>query len=354
MSGEIQAIQQGPLTIEEMKSQVNLIQKVMREVMHEGEHFGTIPGSPKPCLYKAGAEKLNLLFRLDPEYEITEKYEDTGEGRHYTVVSKCTLYHAPTGNRLGSGFGSCSTREKKYAYRDAQRKCPTCQKEAIIKGKVEYGGGWLCFAKKGGCGAKFNDEDTSITEQVTGQIPNPDLPDLYNTILKMSNKRSLIAADLNVTAASDIFTQDLEEMPAEVVGKTQGKTSTGTKPATKTEPIEAEIVMEGMEDWVEALKAATSKGELDEIMTDAVSQNMDEAGLNWLRPHFERALAKLEKKPAPAGTPDEAKYRAMLDAAKDGESVLNVWKTIPQPARTNSLKAYYTSKLDEHKKAVQA
>jgi len=37
--------------------------------------------------------------------------------------------------------------------------------------------------------------------------------DLANTILKMANKRSLVAAVLNTTAASDIFTQDIEDIP---------------------------------------------------------------------------------------------------------------------------------------------
>jgi hypothetical protein len=37
-----------------------------------------------------------------------------------------------------------------------QPACPVCGVVgAIIKGKPEYGGGWLCFQKKGGCGAKF-------------------------------------------------------------------------------------------------------------------------------------------------------------------------------------------------------
>ena len=33
--------------------------------------------------------------------------------------------------------------------------CPDCGKDAIIKGKEEYGGGWLCYKAKGGCGSKF-------------------------------------------------------------------------------------------------------------------------------------------------------------------------------------------------------
>jgi len=37
--------------------------------------------------------------------------------------------------------------------------CPECgEGKAVIKGKEEYGGGWVCFAKKGGCGFKWQDE----------------------------------------------------------------------------------------------------------------------------------------------------------------------------------------------------
>ncbi len=198
------------LSITDVKSQVNLIQHVMREVMKVDEHYGVIPGTgTKPTLLKAGAEKLCLTFRLDPQYDITERQD----GVHLHVTSKCTLYHIPTGQRFGSGMGSCSTREAKYAYRKASRKCPSCQAEAIIKGREEYGGGWVCFKKKGGCGAKFNDGDRSIEGQPEGRLPNEDVADQYNTVLKMANKRSLVAAVLNAPAASDIFTQDIEDMP---------------------------------------------------------------------------------------------------------------------------------------------
>lgn len=217
MSNEIQAQQANesvPLTIQQMKAHLELIQQAMRDVMTKDEDYGVIQGTKKPTLLKPGAEKLNLLFRMDPQYEIQETYEPLPDGqKHYTVVSKCILWHSPTGRRLGSGFGSCSTREIKYAYREAKKKCPKCSKETIIKGKEEYGGGWLCFQKKGGCGEKFKDADESITSQPTGQVLNEDLADQYNTILKMANKRSLVAASLNVTGASAIFTQDLEDMP---------------------------------------------------------------------------------------------------------------------------------------------
>lgn len=192
-----------------IRAQVNLIQEVMKEVMIKDVHFGIIPGTPKPSLYKPGAEKLCLTFRLDPQYESVERFI----GEHLFVKSKCTLYHSTTGRRLGSGEGSCSTKESKYAYRKGSRICPKCGKETIIKGKAEFGGGWLCFGKKGGCNAKWPDGAKEIEDQNTDRVANEDIADQYNTVLKMANKRSLVAAVLNVTGASDIFTQDIEDLP---------------------------------------------------------------------------------------------------------------------------------------------
>lgn len=220
----------GALSVQDVRSQVNLMQQIMREIMHKDEHYGVIPGTgTKPTLLKAGAEKICLTFRLDPQYEIEQKQE----GQHLTIVSKCTLYHIPSTQRFGSGMGSCSTKESKYAYRQASKKCPECGNETIIKGKEQYGGGWLCFAKKGGCGAKFGDEDKRITDQPTGRIPNDDLADQYNTVLKMANKRSLVAAVLNATAASDIFTQDIEDMPQ--YAEPQPKTAAQANPPQAAE-----------------------------------------------------------------------------------------------------------------------
>ena len=42
-----------------------------------------------------------------------------------------------------------------YAQMQEAALCPHCGADAIIRGREEYGGGWLCFKKKGGCGAKF-------------------------------------------------------------------------------------------------------------------------------------------------------------------------------------------------------
>jgi predicted RNA-binding Zn-ribbon protein involved in translation (DUF1610 family) len=42
--------------------------------------------------------------------------------------------------------------------------CPNCGKDTIIKGKEEYGGGWLCYKAKGGCGWKFDTDPALVQE----------------------------------------------------------------------------------------------------------------------------------------------------------------------------------------------
>ena len=176
--------------------------------------YGTIPGtSTKPVLLKPGAEKLAAFFGLAVTYEIIEKITDWTGHEHGEPFF---YYHYKTkllrnGVVAGEGEGSCNSWETKYRYRSADRVCPGCGATAIIKGKAEYGGGWICFAKKGGCGAKYKEDDPAITSQPTGKVPNPDVADVVNTVQKMAQKRSLVAAVLNATNASDWFTQDVED-----------------------------------------------------------------------------------------------------------------------------------------------
>lgn len=195
------------LSVQDLVDRADKIRKAMQGAMKDGEHYGIIPGTDKPTLLKPGAEKLCQLFLFDPEYQDEQKWD----GEHLTVTARCTLYHIPTGNRVAAGMAMCSTKESKYAYRNAKRVCPNCGAEEIIKGKAEYGGGWLCWKKKGGCGQKFPEGDPAIESQEAGQKPNENLPDTYNTVMKMACKRALIAAVLNGTAASDVFTQDLDD-----------------------------------------------------------------------------------------------------------------------------------------------
>lgn len=212
----------------EIKNQVNLIQHVMREVMKDGEHYGVIPGcGDKPALLKSGAEKLMLTFRLANDLDV-QTVELPNFHREYRV--KATIY-APSGQRLGTGVGSCSTMESKYRFRSGPventgklvpQEFWSNRESNPTKAQEILGGKGFSFKKIGG---KFY----IVRQGERVEYDNP--ADYYNTVLKMAKKRALVDAVLTSTAASDIFTQDLEEDPdlhAEIRSDgNQGSSSTG-------------------------------------------------------------------------------------------------------------------------------
>lgn len=198
--------------------------------MKEGHHFSNTLGTvtlPKPMLLQEGTRNICSLFKLTfGNPEIDEKWLD---GDHYRVRTHIALFNAE-GRQIASGDGICSTRETKYAYRTGQRECPECHVPAIMKDNKTANGGFYCWAKKDGCGAKFAADDARITEQVTGRVDNPDKADIENTVLKMSIKRAKSAAVCDVPMVSEIFAPD-EEGARERGREGETQRSANSKPA---------------------------------------------------------------------------------------------------------------------------
>jgi len=210
-----------------------------REIMVNGTDYGVVPGTgTKPTLLKPGAEKLVTFFGLTPVPVPVETVEDwTGENHggepFFYYRYKMELWR--TGSLVAAAEGSCNSWETKYRYRRGERTCPKCGQATIIKGKAEYGGGWVCLAKKGGCGAKYKDGDKAIEGQDVGRVLNPDTADLVNTIQKMAQKRALVAAVLIGVNASEFYTQDVEDVAGDYVDATF--TTVATAPAAQHEDV---------------------------------------------------------------------------------------------------------------------
>jgi hypothetical protein len=195
-----------------------LVRQFVKEQMVEGTDYGIIPGTKDTTLLKPGSEKLFDLFRCRPEYEFIERTVDVGAGL-YAYEIRCKAVGRETGTVINEGMGSASSYESRYRYRNGERTCPRCAKATIIKGKEEYGGGWVCFAKKGGCGAKWGDDAPEITGQQVGKVTNPDLADVANTVLKIAKKRAQVDCAIGLARVSDLFTQDLEDLPTVTVSE---------------------------------------------------------------------------------------------------------------------------------------
>lgn len=189
--------------------------RIQKALMKQDVDYGTIPGTPKPTLLKPGAEKLCFAYGLVADFMPQRVLGDGVTAPNLAYQTRCNLHLGSLdGPIVAVGYGSANSWERKHRYRSGERVCPACGKSgSIIKGKAEYGGGWLCFTKKGGCGAKYGDKDQAILGQIVGEIENPDPWDLDTTLLKMAEKRAHVDATLRGTAASGLFTQDIEDAP---------------------------------------------------------------------------------------------------------------------------------------------
>jgi len=181
------------MAVADVVQQAMAIQEIMKAVMREGVHYGTIPGTDKPTLYKAGAEKLCLTFHVADRYVVEDLSAGTDAIR-YRVT--CIGTHQHTGVELGQGIGEASTGEEKYRWRRA-----VCKEEFEATPQALRR---VKFAK--GRGGSFYTQEQVRTEPA----------DLANTVLKMAAKRAKMAMVLNVLAASDAFTQDLEDLSDEL------------------------------------------------------------------------------------------------------------------------------------------
>lgn len=204
-----------PVQIDQVLARVHAVQEIVARVFREGVHFGVIPGTgDRKTLLKPGFDALCLAFQFAPSFE--KRPESIERDDFVSIVYRCTLAHIPTGRLIATGEGACNSREEKYRWAQARRACPGCGAEGtIIRGKEEFGGGWLCYARKGGCGAKFKDGEVPAG----GRVENDNPWSLYNTLLKMAQKRAGMAAIITACGLSGEFTQDLEDFAEDAASK---------------------------------------------------------------------------------------------------------------------------------------
>lgn len=211
--------------------------------LHEGQDYGAIPGTEKKTLLKPGAEKLSTLFGLVPAYEYEQVIEDWGDTDREPLFAyriKCILWRADY--KAGEGMGYCSSRESRYRWRWVDEatadalgidKAKATKKNgyaeafdfAIQKGELdgpygkpaEYWEKWrkaiesrraTPFTKTSKGGKELK---AWKVEAIQYRVPNPDVADTINTVLKMAMKRAHVAAVIVAVNVSDRFTQDVED-----------------------------------------------------------------------------------------------------------------------------------------------
>lgn len=370
--------------LKSMSSHFERLKQIQRNSMKPGVHYG-IPGKKagekielrdgqKVGLFKAGQELLLKLHRYVADVTLTVTYGDPENATSPAIrVDAVSRIHADSleGPVIATGVGSCNTWETKYRWRHAQKKCPNCG-EAKLRFQREAKGGqykgqsahWCAPNRDGsaggGCGAEFAGNDPRIETQEAGRVTNAEPFDLENTIVKMAAKRAKVDATIAATGASDLFTQDIEDMsPAdrerldreadEAADKFYGTTSekTATNGDAKLAPgdrfddgkggvqtvTKADIASDKQVNLVRVLlkkkHGATNDREMDAALREHHAIGVGLAGLTKVL--ASRAIATLNDRPdvaakpaaptSPAGTaaaamvPDDEKTRLQFREA---------------------------------------
>ena len=261
-------VEKNTLTAKEIKAQVNLIQSVMEAVMKNNVHYGKVPGcGDKPTLLKPGAEKIMATFMLAADPTIEDL--STEDVIRYRLTVKMLTRD---GHFLGAGVGECSSEEEKYHWRKV-----VCDEEFNATPEDRRREKWSKDYKTG---------KPFTTKQIM-----TNKADIANTILKIAKKRGLVDGVLTVTAASDIFAQDLEDMPAEILPEVpNGKPSVEIPKEKVTSPAPANKANNPIsEPQCGRLHAiAKSKGYSNEDVHDYLVENYGiESSKEIEREHYE-------------------------------------------------------------------
>lgn len=188
MSTTIQLYDQ-PKSIASVSEQRTAIAQMMATVMKKDIDYGTIPGTPKPTLYKPGSEKLLSMFHLAAKPIVDDL--STPDCMRFRVFVQIT--EMGSGRYLGEGVGEASSAETKYQWRaiicdEEYQTTPDDRRRMIFKRGYD------------------GKAPTKVYQVRTC------MEDIANTVLKMAKKRAQIDAVLTVTAASDVFMQDAQEI----------------------------------------------------------------------------------------------------------------------------------------------
>ena len=226
-----------------VKTLHNLMVGLRTDVLLPDIDFGVIPGTgTKPTLYLPGMEKVMRALYAVPEYIERCVIRDYEKGIfHYEY--ECRLLDAVTGENLpgGRGLGMCTSHESSFRWRwvKAEQLPKGTDKETLEKrpgsisefcfavDKAETSGQygkpdeyWQAFkdaiasgkARKIKRPTKKGEADAWEISTDVYRIPNPDIYDQVNAILKRAKKRALGDAVKGAAAISEFFTVDLEEL----------------------------------------------------------------------------------------------------------------------------------------------
>jgi hypothetical protein len=185
-----------------------MTRQALRQMFEEGK---------APALNQNGIHNLMSLYECYPDDP--QIHEERADG-FYTCRATVRLVSFRSGQPMGAGTGSCSTRESKYAYRwVGERQIPKGVDKATLKQRQAEG--------RTGTYTRY-------------RLDNEDLADVEATVLQMAVKRAKSAAVKALPLVSEMFAQ---------VGDPDEE--------TPSEDAERHAVLAPLATWLRGLRAST-------------------------------------------------------------------------------------------------
>lgn len=326
--------------LEQILATYQLKKDFIEKVLRDGVDYGVTPGTgEKPSLKKAGAEKMASFFGLAPVFEDVETVEDWTGKEHdgepfFYYRQKCKLYRGE--RMIGSADGSCNSWEKKYRYRwVSEYDLPASVDKSTLRSQggkasefkfaieraetggqygkpAEYWKRWQDAVANGTAKpikrkTKTGREmDAFEMDSTVYAVKNLDVAEQTNTILKMAQKRALVAAVLIATNASEYFTQDLDDfVDGKIVSEqrgpewTDGATKAGEDGPKAPSYEDAKAVVVGGSTGKKKMLGDMSRAELEAVMNNARTTDVIEAAKVVYRHDFNTEPAPAEQDKLP-------------------------------------------------------
>lgn len=185
--GQVDAYRPQIMTPEAARALDENLRRCTKAVLRDGTDYGAIPGTrERKFLFKPGAEKLLQWFGLAYSMHCIDTQHDD-DGRRQGVTYRCTVAkRLPDGTaaEIATCEGYAGYDEEKFyqSAEQAQRKAEANERH------------WAAIDKRPANPTKW---------KTLGEYRAP-----WNTVVKMAQKRALVGATINATAAGGLFAEE--------------------------------------------------------------------------------------------------------------------------------------------------
>ena len=206
-----EAVHFSPDVLRDTRTEIALMQDMVRTMLTRGVDYGRVPGTPKDSLWDPGAQMIAAGFSCYFGERRILKLED--DDQRIAVVVETPVISHKTGHIVATGIGAASTLETKYKYR------------------------WVYAEEASALG--YNEESLKSLKtkkdakgQTLYRITNPEQSELLNTIVKMASKRSEVDGAQSLPGVASALRQ-MFDLPAGNGQQRRDNRSAGMKAGQK-------------------------------------------------------------------------------------------------------------------------